>query len=87
MIQLKNKETGEVLGTILEDDLQFLQDQLVEESEEDTDYYLNRPELNLFKERGASKVLIGLLEKGFAGREDLEIEWEKSLNHPVADYE
>lgn len=77
MIQLRNKDTGEVLGTISEEDLQFLQDQLVEESEEDTDYYLNRDELNLFREKGASKALIELLEKGFAGREDLEIEWEK----------
>ena len=77
MIQLKNKDTGEILGNISEEDLQFLKDQLVEESEEDTDYYLNRTELNLLKKQGAGKLLIKLLEKGFAGREDLEIEWEK----------
>ena len=77
MIQLKNKDTGEILGNISEEDLQFLKDQLVEESEEDTDYYLNRDELNLLKKQGAGKLLIKLLEKGFAGREDLEIEWEK----------
>ena len=77
MIQLRNKDTGEVLGTISEEDLQFLQNQLVEETEEDSDYYLNRDELNLFKEQGASKPLMKLLEKGFAGRDELEIEWEK----------
>ena len=77
MIQLRNKDTGEVLGTISEDDLQFLQDQLVEESEEDTDYYLNREELNLFKVKEASKELISLLEKGFGDGADLEIQWEK----------
>ena len=77
MIQLRNKDTGEVLGTISEDDLQFLQDQLVEESEEDTDYYLNREELNLFKVKKASKELISLLEKGFGDGADLEIQWEQ----------
>ncbi len=78
MIQLRNKDTGEVLGTISEADLQFLQDQLVEESEEDTDYFLNRDELNILKgEEKASKNLISLLEKGFGEREELEIEWEK----------
>lgn len=77
MIQLRNKDTGEVLGTISEDDLQFLQDQLVEESEEDTDYYLNREELNLFKVKKASKELISLLEKGFGDGAALEIQWER----------
>lgn len=77
MIQLRNKDTGEVLGTISEEDLLFLQDQLVEESEEDTDYYLNREELNLFKTKKAGKELISLLEKGFGDREELEIEWER----------
>lgn len=76
MIQLRNKDTGEVLGTISEEDLLFLQDQLVEESEEDTDYYLNREELNLFKAKKAGKELISLLEKGFGDREELEVEWE-----------
>ncbi len=77
MIQLRNKDTGEVLGTISADDLQFLQDQLVEESEEDTDYYLNREELNIFKVKKASKELISLLEKGFGDGADLEIQWEE----------
>jgi len=77
MIQLRNKDTGEVLGTISEEDLQFLQDQLVEESEDDTDYYLNREELNLFKMKEAPKELISLLEKGFGDRKELEIEWER----------
>ena len=33
MIQLRDKESGEVLGAITEDDLQFLIDNLEEESE------------------------------------------------------
>ncbi len=42
MIKLKDKETGEMLGSISDDELQFLIDHLEEEFDEDTDYYLNR---------------------------------------------
>ena len=49
----------------------------MEESEEDTDYYLNREELNIFKVKKASKELISLLEKGFGDGADLEIQWEE----------
>jgi hypothetical protein len=49
MIQLRNKESGEILGAITEDDLQFLIDNLEEESEDDTDYFINRSTLEIFK--------------------------------------
>ena len=42
MIHLKNKETGAPLGDITEEQLQFLVDQLEEESETDADYYINQ---------------------------------------------
>ena len=51
MIQLRDKESGEVLGTITEDDLQFLIDNLEEESEDDMDYYINRSTLEIFKDK------------------------------------
>jgi len=78
MIQLKNKESGKVLGTISEEDFKFLQDHLVEESEEDTDYYLNRDELNTLKSHNASDKLTAILEIGFGDRNELEIEWEEA---------
>mgnify|MGYP006289887399 CR=1 FL=1 len=77
MIELKNKKTGKVLGTISEEDFKFLQDHLVEESEEDTDYYLNRDELNVLKSNNASDKLTAILEIGFGDRNELEIEWEE----------
>ena len=39
MIKLSDKKNGAPLGTISEDDLQFLIDHLEEEWAEDTDYY------------------------------------------------
>ncbi len=51
MIRLRIKETGTELGSITEEDLQFLIDNLEEEWEEDQDYYLNRQTLEMLKGR------------------------------------
>ena len=78
MIQLRDKETGALLGDITEEQLQFLIDHLEEESEEDTDYYLDRATLNMLKEKGLDASLLKLLEDAFGDRKDLEIEWLRS---------
>ena len=75
MIQLRDKETGAAIGEITEEQLQFLIDRLVEESETDTDYYLNRATLDLLEEYGADGALIAILEKALGDREDMDIEW------------
>jgi hypothetical protein len=75
MIQLKDKGSGEVLGVIDKADLQFLIDNLEEESETDTDYYINRSTIEVFKEKGTHHRLIALLEKAMGDREDMDIEW------------
>ena len=77
MIQLRDKERGEVLGAITEDDFQFLVDNLEEESEDDTDYFINRSTIEIFKEKGAKNTLIELLENALGDRDDMEIEWLK----------
>ena len=41
MIQLHDKDTGVWINNITEEDLQFLSDQLEEESSDDQDYYIN----------------------------------------------
>jgi hypothetical protein len=78
MIQLRDKDSGEVLGAITEDDFQFLIDNLEEESEDDTDYFLNRSTIEIFKEKGTNKTLIKLLENALGDRDDMEIEWLKA---------
>jgi processive 1,2-diacylglycerol beta-glucosyltransferase len=78
MIQLRDKESDLVLGSISEDDLQFLIDNLEEESEDDVDYYINRSTLEIFKAReGASSTLLNILESALGDREDMEIEWSR----------
>jgi hypothetical protein len=75
MIQLHEKETGVFVGTITEAQLQFLIDQLEEESTEDRDYYINQATLDLFEQRGADADLLALLRQALGTREDIEIEW------------
>ena len=78
MIQLNDKETGAFIGTITEDNLQFLNDQLEEESEEDQDYYINEATLDIFEENQADKALVALLRGALKGRTDMEIRWSRS---------
>lgn len=78
MIRLRDKESGSLLGTISEEELQFLIDNLEEEWDGDTDYYLNRTTVEMLKDSGADKPLVDLLESALGDREDVEIVWEKA---------
>ena len=60
----------EVLGTITENQLDFLIDNLEEELEEDEEYLLNAGTLDFLKDQNADKNLIALLEKALAGAHD-----------------
>jgi len=77
MVNLRDKRTGAQLGQISDDELQFLIDNLEEEWEGDTDYYLNRTTIDMLKDSGADKTLLALLEGALGDREDVEIVWEK----------
>ena len=77
MIELRDKETGSHLGSISEDDLKFLIDNLEEESDDDTDYYLTHETLELLKGRGASAALTEVLESALGCRDEVEIEWSE----------
>ena len=78
MIQLHDKDTGAWIGTISEDNLQFLIDQLEEESGDDQDYYINETTLEVFEEGGADKALISLLRGALNGRTEMEVRWSRS---------
>ncbi len=78
MIQMRDKDTGAMLGSISEENLQFLIDNLEEETEDDKDYYLNRATIDMLKENGASDELIKLLNDAIGERDNVEIEWVRS---------
>ncbi|MBI5403596.1 MAG: galactosyldiacylglycerol synthase [Ignavibacteriae bacterium] len=77
MIKLYNNETGDLIGEITESQLQFLIDNLEEESDDDVDYYINIPTIDSFVELGAEAGLIDVLKKGLGSNEDMEIRYEK----------
>lgn len=78
MIQLRDKDTGALLGRITEEQLQFLIDELVEEDDEDRDYYIDGPTLEMLEGAGADAALIGLLREGLGDRSEMEVEWKRA---------
>lgn len=77
MIELKDKGTGQVLGSISEGQLQFLIDQLEEESHDDRDYYLNRTTLEALAGKSTDTELISLLRRALGESGEVEIEWSR----------
>ena len=78
MINLFDNDTGAALGQITDAQLQFLIDQLEEESADDTDYYINQATLDMFEEQGADPALVALLRSCLGARDEMEIRWEKA---------
>jgi hypothetical protein len=78
MITLSLKESGAVLGEIDEADLQLLIDRLVEEDEEDVDYYVSPVTIEMLEHSGASSRLIDLLKQAVGDSEGVDIVWEES---------
>ena len=77
MIKLYNNESGESLGTLTEEHLKFLSDQLEEESETDTDYYIRKDSLDTFAKEGADPALIDLLRQAMGSNDHVEIRWSR----------
>ena len=75
MIELKDKDTGESLGSITEAELRFLVDELEEETSDDRDYYLNATTLDALAEKATDTGLIERLRRALGDREEMEIEW------------
>jgi processive 1,2-diacylglycerol beta-glucosyltransferase len=78
MIKLRDKESGVDIGTISEEQLQFMIDQLEEEHDEDRDYYINQQTLDSFEKNGADPTLLALLRGAMGDREDMEIGWSRA---------
>jgi hypothetical protein len=78
MYTLSLKETGAFLGTIDDADLQLLVDQLEEEHEEDTDYYMCPATVEILEQNGASASLIHILKEAIGGSEGVEITWKRT---------
>jgi hypothetical protein len=74
-IELLDAETGRPVGRITSAQLQWLVDQLEEEFEDDRDYYIDGPTLDMLQEAGADPRLIQTLKSALGSREGMEIRW------------
>lgn len=77
MVELRDKADGRILGTISDEQFEFLAGHLEEEFLEDMDYYLNRETLALFEEQGIDPDLLALLTSVLGDREDMDIAWTR----------
>jgi processive 1,2-diacylglycerol beta-glucosyltransferase len=60
----------EILGTITENQLDFLMENLEEEVDEDEEYLLMQDTIDFLKEQGVDADLLAMLEKALAGTRD-----------------
>lgn len=76
-IRLYDNDTGKELGTLTESQLQFLVDQLEEETADDQDYYLNAATLEMLAGRTEDTALIARLKEAMGDRPGIEVRWER----------
>ncbi len=77
VIMLYDSETGNSIGSITEEQLQFLIDQMEEESATDQDYYITRETLEMLEGAGGDLELLELLRGALGHAESIEIRWSR----------
>ena len=78
MIKLREKGTEKPLGTISEEQLQYLIDQLEEEWSEDQDYAISHMLLSYFETQGADSELVSVLRSALGERDEIEVIWSRT---------
>jgi hypothetical protein len=64
------------IGTIDDKQLTFLKEQLEEEHDDDTEFFIDRDTLELLSDNGADPELLAMLEKGLAGDDEMDVSFE-----------
>ncbi len=75
-VHLFDEANGAEVGVLTDAQFQFLQEHLVSEGVEDTDYYVNRDTLDAWEEEGGDAGVVALLRNALGGRVDMDIRWE-----------
>jgi hypothetical protein len=78
MVELRDKITNEPLGTIDDDELRFLVDELEEESPTDRDYYISADTIDMLESDGAPTSLVTLLKRILGSEEGIEVRWVRT---------
>jgi hypothetical protein len=75
MIELIDKDSGNRIGTVTEEQLGKLVELLEEEFEEDADYYMDEATLAYLEEDGLDAELVTLLRRALGEREGMDVQW------------
>ena len=78
VFQLIDKESGDHVGEISGEQLQFLIDHLEEESVSDQDYFINRATLEVLEAANMHHELLDLLREALGERDEIELRWESA---------
>lgn len=76
MPRLYSIESGELLGTVSEADIQKLVSTLEEEHSADNDYFIDSATVDILEEAGASSALIAMLRQAVGTSEGIEVRYE-----------
>jgi len=74
------KDSGQVLGTISEDQLDDLIDLLEEEDSGDNDYYIDADVLAFLEEEGVDEGLLALIRPHVTAEDGVEIAWSEEAS-------
>ncbi len=77
MPKLYEQPSGQFLGTVSDEDIQMLVDQLEEEDHKDEDYFVDSATIDLLEEAGASAGLITLLRTAVGDSEGIEVQYRE----------
>ena len=76
-VKLFEKDTNRLLTTVTDEQFRFLAEALEEESQTDTDYYVDAATVDMLEADGADPGLIQSLRQLVAGREGIDIRWQR----------
>lgn len=77
MVKLYDKDTGQKIGEITEEQLELLMDELEDEPFGDQDYHIDEEAVALFEEIGADPDLVDTLRSMLTGQDAFEIRWSQ----------
>jgi len=77
MIDLYDKATDLLIGSITDADLQVLVDALEEESLDDRDYYIDAATIDIVADGKASNHLVTLLRAALGPKDGVDIRWQR----------
>ena len=77
MPRIYKKESGALLGTVNESDVECLVDVLEEEDSKDVDYFIDLATVDILEDNGASAALAQMLRSAIGATEGIDIRWEE----------